>query len=83
MLYSYYNRSPDNREGVSGPDACRESEGIPSGKKTAFIPSGIDANIREASGPENVANGVLYLASDEAACVTGAELVIDCGHLVM
>lgn len=35
------------------------------------------------SGPEDVANGVLYLASDEAACVTGAELVVDCGHLVM
>ena len=35
------------------------------------------------SGPEDVANGVLYLASDESACVTGAELVVDCGHLVM
>ncbi len=35
------------------------------------------------SGPEDIANGVLYLASDESACVTGAELVIDCGHLVM
>lgn len=35
------------------------------------------------SGPEDVADGVLYLASDEAACVTGAELVVDCGHLVM
>ncbi len=35
------------------------------------------------SGSEDVANGVLYLASDEAACVTGAELVVDCGHLVM
>lgn len=35
------------------------------------------------SGPEDVANGVLYLASDESACVTGAELVVDCGHLMM
>ena len=35
------------------------------------------------SDAEDVAKGILYLASDDAACVTGAELVIDCGHLVM
>ncbi len=35
------------------------------------------------SGPDDIANGVLYLASDEARCVTGAELVVDCGHLII
>ena len=35
------------------------------------------------SGPEDIAQGILYLASDESRCVTGAELVVDCGHLVM
>ena len=35
------------------------------------------------SSPKDVANGVLFLASDESRCVTGAELVVDCGHLVM
>ena len=35
------------------------------------------------SGPDDIANGVLYLASDDSRCVTGAELVVDCGHLVM
>jgi NAD(P)-dependent dehydrogenase (short-subunit alcohol dehydrogenase family) len=29
--------------------------------------------------PDDVAQGVLYLASDEAAFVTGSELVIDGG----
>ncbi|MDF0644270.1 MAG: SDR family oxidoreductase [Nitrospira sp.] len=29
--------------------------------------------------PEEAAYGMLYLASDEAACVTGTELVIDGG----
>ncbi|MCR4627526.1 MAG: SDR family oxidoreductase [Treponema sp.] len=35
------------------------------------------------SGPEDVAQGILYLASDESKCVTGTELVVDCGHLMM
>jgi NAD(P)-dependent dehydrogenase (short-subunit alcohol dehydrogenase family) len=30
--------------------------------------------------PEDVAYGVLYLASDEAKFITGAELVIDGGY---
>ncbi len=50
----------------------------------------IEARVKEfnplapyISGPEDIANGILYLASDEARCVTGAELVVDCGHLMM
>lgn len=35
------------------------------------------------SGPEDIANGVLFLASDESSCMTGAEMVIDCGHLLV
>ncbi|MBR1444667.1 MAG: glucose 1-dehydrogenase [Firmicutes bacterium] len=35
------------------------------------------------SGAKDIANAVLYLASDESRCVTGTELVVDCGHLVM
>ncbi|MCM1533498.1 MAG: glucose 1-dehydrogenase [Corallococcus sp.] len=33
------------------------------------------------SDPSDIANGVLYLASDEARTVTGTELVIDCGYM--
>jgi NAD(P)-dependent dehydrogenase (short-subunit alcohol dehydrogenase family) len=32
--------------------------------------------------PEDIANGILFLASDEASFITGAELVIDGGFTV-
>lgn len=34
------------------------------------------------SDPVDIANGVLYLASDESRTVTGTELVIDCGFMM-
>lgn len=37
--------------------------------------------LRRIGEPIDIANGVLYLASDEAAFVTGAELVIDGGFI--
>ena len=35
--------------------------------------------MRRADRPEDVADGVLYLASDESSFMTGSELVIDGG----
>lgn len=32
--------------------------------------------------PADIANGVLYLAGGESRCVTGTELVIDCGYMM-
>lgn len=34
------------------------------------------------SGTEDLANGVLFLASDESKTITGTELVIDCGYMM-
>ena len=39
------------------------------------------SNPRFVGDPIDVAYGVLYLASDEASFVTGAELVIDGGYI--
>ena len=36
--------------------------------------------IRREGRPEEVAYGVLFLASDEASYVTGTELIIDGGY---
>ncbi len=35
---------------------------------------------RKAGRPEDIANGVLFLASDESSYMNGSELVIDAGH---
>jgi NAD(P)-dependent dehydrogenase (short-subunit alcohol dehydrogenase family) len=40
---------------------------------TAMVPMGVKGV------PQDIANGVLWLASDESRYVTGAELVIDGG----
>jgi cyclopentanol dehydrogenase len=38
---------------------------------------------RRAAGPEEVADAVLYLASDESRFMTGAEMVIDGGYVAV
>lgn len=55
---------------------------LPTGGNAKFDPNAIAAEqvpIGEAGQPEDIANGVLYLASDAARHVTGSELVIDGG----
>jgi cyclopentanol dehydrogenase len=41
------------------------------------------APIRRAAEPEEIANAVLYLASDESRFMTGAEMVVDGGYVAV
>lgn len=66
-------------------------DGILTAMTRATYPKGIDPEMltidtdpmNRACRPEDVANGVLYLASDEARAVNGIELRIDSGQFVM
>ena len=55
-------------------DMLASSLSVPDGRKPEDVPLG------RYGKPEEVAYGVLYLASDESAFVTGSELVIDGGR---
>ena len=56
------------RSGGPGGDAARE-------RAARITP------LRRIGDPIDVANGVLFLASDEASFITGTELVIDGGFI--
>jgi NAD(P)-dependent dehydrogenase (short-subunit alcohol dehydrogenase family) len=55
--------------------AARKGDPVVEAESLARIPIG------RTGQPEDVAYGVLYLASDESSFVTGSELVIDGGFL--
>jgi 3-oxoacyl-[acyl-carrier protein] reductase len=38
--------------------------------------------MRRAGSVDDIANAILFLASDEAAYITGQELVVDGGYLI-
>jgi cyclopentanol dehydrogenase len=72
------------------PENIRVNSVHPGITTTPMVEQGLPPEAREAltaltplkreAKPEEVAYGVLYLASDEASYVTGAELVIDGGY---
>jgi NAD(P)-dependent dehydrogenase (short-subunit alcohol dehydrogenase family) len=76
---------PDVRVGVAGGDQDRG--GIVVGKGLPFCASGVIATRRRAARSPigrmgtvtDIAKGIVFLASDDAAFMTGAGLVIDGG----
>jgi NAD(P)-dependent dehydrogenase (short-subunit alcohol dehydrogenase family) len=63
-----------------GEEVLRSSHGdVESGRRARVkgIPVG------RLGKPQDIANAVLFLASDEASFVNGAELVVDGGQLIL
>jgi NAD(P)-dependent dehydrogenase (short-subunit alcohol dehydrogenase family) len=50
------------------------------GEEAAWEALSQDVPLKRFARPEEIAQAVLYLASDEARYMTGAELVIDGGY---
>ena len=51
-------------------------------REQSYVEFGQDALMKRMGRPEEIANGVLFLASDEASFMTGAHVVIDGGATV-
>lgn len=68
-----------------GPDNIRVNSIHPGNVRTAMteeIPDPVGQPLARRADPVEIANAVLYLASAESAFATGAEFVIDGGHVV-
>jgi NAD(P)-dependent dehydrogenase (short-subunit alcohol dehydrogenase family) len=60
-----------------------ERDGLPPEEQEARMAEfGRLVPMRRAGSTQDIANAIVYLASDESAYVTGQELVVDGGYLV-
>ncbi len=65
------------------PMSTGERDGLSPAEQDARIAAfGERVPMRRAGSVDDIANAILYLASDEAAYVTGQEIVVDGGYLV-
>lgn len=72
-IHPGYIITPLFRKLAAGKDSFEESVA----KESQMIPMG------RMGKPEEIANGILYLASDESGYVTGSELIIDGGCMIV
>jgi len=54
----------------------------PKGAETFFKETASQIPLGRLGTPEDVAKGILFLASDESSYITGTELVIDGGYIL-
>jgi NAD(P)-dependent dehydrogenase (short-subunit alcohol dehydrogenase family) len=79
---------PKTRSASTGPsrlhiDPTRGSAKNPEGPEKFFQEMGSKVPLQRLGTAEDVANGVLFLASDESSYITGSELVIDGGYSII
>jgi len=68
---------------MSTPMSTGERLGLSAEEQAARIDSfAARVPMRRAGTVDDIANAILFLASDEAAYITGQELVVDGGYLV-
>jgi NAD(P)-dependent dehydrogenase (short-subunit alcohol dehydrogenase family) len=62
-----------------GPLAAKTSQGV----EGSIQKEGERISMGRMGRPEEIANGILFLASDESSYVTGLELIIDGGMIIV
>lgn len=77
VVHSAMGENPETRKWIFGRDDATTADYIETTKHWHIMPG------RPGLPPSSIANAVCWLASDEAKYITGIELPVDAGHLLL